>query len=116
MSNPIITASIHDRLKKSGFLDDFLTYYFELILHFIIKYDNSEISLKTLGNVFKSIDQSSRIETSEWESIRNSLSKANDEIIKKIARVFVVDKRIFDSGQIQKPLYSILLLLALLEG
>lgn len=51
-------------------------------------------------------------------SFRNLLSTAtttNDEIIKKIARTFVVEKRIFDNDQIQKPLYSILLLLALLE-
>lgn len=66
MSSPTITATIYDRLRKSGFLDEFLTYVFELVLHFAIKYGNSEMSVKTLGDIFKSIDHSSRMETSEW--------------------------------------------------
>jgi hypothetical protein len=115
MSNPIITDSIHDRLKKSGFLDGFLTYYFELILHMIINYGNSETSVRTLRDFFRSIDDSSRLENSEWESFRNTLSIANDDIIKKIACKFVIEKRVLETHQIQKPLYSILFLLALLE-
>jgi hypothetical protein len=48
-------------------------------------------------------------------NLRNKLLIANDEIIKKIARMFVVEKRVFDTFQIQKLLYFILFLLALLE-
>lgn len=114
LSNPIIIDCIHDRLKRSGFLDDFLTYYFEVALY-ILNYNNTEMSMKTFGDFLKSIDDSSQIEKTEWESFRRMLSMANDEIIKRIARLLVIDKRVFDNYSIQKPLYSILLLFALVE-
>ena len=116
LSNPIIIDCIHDRLRISGFLDDFLTYYFAVALHTVVNYDNAEMSMKTFGDIFKSIDDSSQIKKSEWESFRKTLSMANDEIINNIARFLVIEKRVFDTHFIQKPLYSFLLLFALMEN